>query len=76
MSVIATLLSPTYGSGSVLGFDDWFCYSPSMPSGERLAALEHFAGSAWALVPFVQYGWYGMSFLVDDRSSVPPSSHR
>jgi hypothetical protein len=57
--------------GSVLGFDDWFCYSSTGPSGERLAALEHFADSRWALVPFVQYGWFGMSFLVDDRRSVP-----
>ena len=59
--------------GSVIGFDDWFCYSPDGPSGERLAALEHFADSRWALVPFVQYDWHGMSFLVEDRAKVPPS---
>ncbi len=58
--------------GSVIGFDDWFCYLPDRPSGERLAALEHFAESRWSLVPFVQYNWHGMSFLVDDRASVPP----
>jgi O-methyltransferase len=69
---VLTFLETRLRPGSVLGFDDWFCYSPSRPSGERLAALEHFADSAWALVPFVQYGWYGMSFLVEDRGSVPP----
>lgn len=58
-------------SGSVLGFDDWFCYSAAGPSGERLAAIEHFSQSKWALVPFVQYGWFGMSFLVEDRQAVP-----
>lgn len=58
---------------AVIAFDDWFCYSPTGPSGERLAALEHFADSAWALVPFVQYGWHGMSFLVEDSKKVPPS---
>ncbi len=57
--------------GAVISFDDWFCYSPLGPSGERLAALEHFADSKWSLVPFVQYGWHGMSFLVEDRVGVP-----
>jgi O-methyltransferase len=54
--------------GSVVGFDDWFCYSPTGPSGERLAALEHYAHSTWSLVPFLQYGWHGMSFLVEERA--------
>lgn len=57
--------------GSVIAFDDWFCYSSTGPSGERLAALEHFRDSKWALVPFVQYNWHGMSFLIDDRATVP-----
>ena len=68
LSFLETRLVP----GSVVGFDDWFCYSPKGPSGERLAALEHFANSQWSLVPFVQYGWHGMSFLVEETASVPP----
>jgi O-methyltransferase len=68
---VLQFLEPRLRPGSVVGFDDWFCYSSAGPSGERLAALEHFAESAWRLVPFVQYGWFGMSFLVEDREAVP-----
>jgi hypothetical protein len=68
---VLAFLESRLRAGSVLGFDDWFCYSPTGPSGERQAALEHFATSRWALVPFVQYGWFGMSFLVEDRERVP-----
>lgn len=56
--------------GSIIGFDDYFCYSPQGPSGERRAAVEHFAAggaSPWQLVPYVQFGWAGMSFVVESR---------
>jgi O-methyltransferase len=54
--------------GSVIGFDDYYCYSPEGPSGERLASKAHFAASEWTLVPFIQYGWHGMSFVVEPKS--------
>jgi hypothetical protein len=57
---------------AVLAFDDYYCYGPDGPSGERLAAAEHFRESQWALVPYVQYGWGGMSFVVERRGAVPP----
>lgn len=60
--------------GSLIGFDDWYCFSSSGPSGECLAAREHFAGSRWSLVPFIQYGWHGMSFVVEDRRPGNPPS--
>ncbi len=53
--------------GSVIAFDDYFCTNPDGPSGERRAALEHFATSTWQLVPYVQFGWAGMSFVVEPR---------
>ena len=58
--------------GSVVGFDDFYCYGQDAPSGERLAAAEHFAAgsSRWQLVPFVQYGWHGMSFVIERRGAV------
>lgn len=55
------------GPGSVVAFDDYYCYSPDQPSGERLAVLEHLRDSRWSLVPYIQYGWAGMSFVVEHR---------
>jgi O-methyltransferase len=60
--------------GSIIAFDDYYCYAPDGPSGERLAAREHFAGSQWTLVPYIQYGWAGMSFVVEQRDAAHPVS--
>jgi hypothetical protein len=54
--------------GAVIAFDDWFCAGQDAPSGERLAAKEFFdAQGRWDVVPFVQYGWHGMSFVLERR---------
>lgn len=54
--------------GSIVAFDDYYCYAPDGPSGERLASRQHFgADSRWTLVPYIQYGWAGMSFVVEKR---------
>jgi O-methyltransferase len=66
---VLRFLEPRLRHGSVLAFDDYYCYGPSTASGERLAAAEHFESSApWRLVPYHQIGWFGMSFVVEDRS--------
>lgn len=66
-SVLEFLL-PRLQHGMVLAFDDYFCYSSHGPSGERLAALETFAGHPqWQLVPYLSIGWNGMSFIVEKR---------
>jgi hypothetical protein len=58
--------------GMVIAFDDYYCFGPSTPSGERLAAGELFARqSQWRLVPYIQWGWYGMSFVVERRDALP-----
>jgi len=65
-SVLEFLL-PRLQHGMVLAFDDYYCYSTTMPSGERLAMAEAFANHArWRLVPFLQIGWHGMSFVVEE----------
>jgi len=72
-SVVTGYYSTTLVAGApgprpeTVAFDDYYCYAPSGPSGERLAAKEHFAASAWVLVPYIQYGWHRMSFVVERR---------
>jgi O-methyltransferase len=71
---VLRFLWPRLRHGMIIAFDDWFCYSSTMPSGERLAASEFFDNSAdWQLLPFVQYGWHGMSFVVE-RTAPPPAA--
>ena len=73
-------LMPRLQHGMILAFDDYYCYSSTLPSGERIAAAEAFAGNArWRLVPYVQFGWHGMSFIVEAAGrgipSGPSASH-
>jgi O-methyltransferase len=69
---VLRFLAPRLRHGMVLAFDDYYCYSPSRPSGERLAIGELFAENPdWQLLPFVQWGWYGMSFIVERRAVGP-----
>ncbi|MGH9307425.1 MAG: TylF/MycF/NovP-related O-methyltransferase, partial [Acidimicrobiales bacterium] len=73
-------LDPVLIPGSIIGFDDYFCYNPNGPSGEKRAAVEHFSpqgSSRWRLVPYVQFGWAGMSFVVERNEDpiIGPGSH-
>lgn len=63
---VLKFLRPRLQHGMIIAFDDYYCYSSEKPSGERLAAAEEFAADpTWRLVPYVQYGWHGMSFVVE-----------
>jgi O-methyltransferase len=76
-SEVLQFLAPRLQHGMILAFDDYYCYGPTTVSGERLAAGEFFAnnGGKWQLLPFVQYGWAGMSFIVEDSSAGPIGVH-
>jgi O-methyltransferase len=65
---VLTFLETRLRPGGIVAFDDYYCYAPEGPSGERLAAKHHFGGeSRWTLVPYIQYGWAGMSFVLENR---------
>jgi O-methyltransferase len=65
-------IAPRLCHGAVIACDDYFCCSTTHPSGERLALTEVFADHPrWRLLPYMQWGWYGMSFLVEDRANGP-----
>ena len=72
---VLRFLAPRLCNGAVVAFDDYYCYSDSHPSGERLAACEILGSHEdWRLVPFIQWGWAGMSFIVESRHTAPSSS--
>jgi len=59
---------PRLKHGMILAFDDYYCWSKTQVSGERKACSEFFKNhEQWILLPFVQYGWGGMSFVVEHR---------
>ncbi len=69
---VLEFLVPRLKHGMIIAFDDYFCFSDKTVSGERLACLEVFEGHArFSLLDYVQYGWHGMSFIVEDRTLRP-----
>lgn len=67
LAVLRFLLSQMK-HGMILALDDYFVYSSSQVSGARRACLEIFGGNAdWRLLPYVQFAWGGMSFVVESK---------
>ena len=67
---VLEFLQPRLKNGMIIAFDDYFCYSVEQMSGERRASLEMFTEDpGWNLVPYVQFGWFGMSFVVEAKQS-------
>jgi hypothetical protein len=65
---VLAFLSPRLKHGMILAFDDYFTYSESAISGERLALLElEQPRRDLAFIPYVQFGWHGQSFIVERR---------
>lgn len=66
---VLEFLQPRLKNGMIIAFDDYFCFSDRTISGERKAMLDTFTDEfQFRLEPYVQYGWHGMSFVVEDRS--------
>jgi hypothetical protein len=73
---VLQFLMPRLQHGMILAFDDYYCYSSTAPSGERLAVAETFVGNTqWRLLPYVQFGWHGMSFIVETISDASMSGN-
>jgi hypothetical protein len=65
-----TFLLPRIGNGTVVAFADYYCPGPEGASGERLASVAVFAAHPdWRLVPYHPYGWHGMSFVIERRTT-------
>lgn len=66
---VLEFLAPRLKHGMILAFDDYHAWSATQVSGNRRAAVEFFRDHpSWNLVPFVQYGWHGTSYVVEDKS--------
>jgi O-methyltransferase len=64
---VLRFLLPRLQPGMILAFDDYYCCSSRLPSGERLAVAEAFSDHPqWRLLPYIQFGWHGMSFFVEE----------
>jgi O-methyltransferase len=66
---VLEFLSTRMKHGMILAFDDYYCYSSTAASGERLALLDYAKSvkNRFQFIPFVQYSYAGMSFVVEDR---------
>jgi O-methyltransferase len=65
---VLEFLGPRLKHGMIIAFDDYYCWSPTQVSGERKACAEYFrSNEKWVLLPFIKYGWGGMSFVVEDK---------
>jgi hypothetical protein len=67
---VLDFLRPRLKHGMIIALDDYYCFSSTQSSGERIAMLEAFpAGGPWTLVPYRPIGWAGMSFILESNSS-------
>jgi O-methyltransferase len=70
---VLRFLRPRMKHGMVVAFDDYFCWSSTQMSGERKAMLEFIAGDdRWEWVPYIQFGWHGQSFVIEDKALTRP----
>jgi O-methyltransferase len=63
---VLRFLAPRLKHGMILALDDYFCYSPTQTSGEKLAFEEFFEKRReWRLVPYRQYGSSSQAFVLE-----------
>jgi O-methyltransferase len=74
---VLNFLATRIRQGTIVAFDDYFCYASDALSGERLACAEFLKENPnFHFSPYCQYSWGGMSFIVEDRKlwkTVDPS---
>ena len=71
-SAVLRYLAPVTKNGMIVAFDDYYCVSQTALSGERRALLEFTrARTQFHFLPYVQYGWHGMSFVLEERRRLP-----
>jgi O-methyltransferase len=65
---VLNFLAPRIKHGTILAFDDYFCYSSTALAGERLACVEFLEEHPqFHLSPYCQFHGVGMAFVVEDK---------
>lgn len=69
---VLEFLSNRLKNGMIVAFDDYYCFSKNTLSGERRAFVElALRDRRFNFEPYVQFGWHGMSFIVEDKLLIP-----
>ena len=69
--IVLEFLAKRLKHGMIIVFDDYYCLSSTAMSGERRAYLEFINKEhRFDFLPYLQFGWHGMSFIVEDKSLV------
>jgi O-methyltransferase len=74
---VLEFLTDRLAQGSVLLFDDWFCFKGDPTKGEAKACAEWLERNPQiTLVPWRQFNWAGQAFIVrrSDRDAAPDES--
>ena len=65
---VMAFLSSRLRHGSIVAFDDYFCYAANALAGERLACAEFLKDNgSFIFSPYCQFGWHGMSFIAEEK---------
>jgi len=63
---VLDFLAPRLKHGMIVAFDDYFCWTPTDASGERIALHEFLAkNQQWHFEPYRSIHWSGTSFVVE-----------
>lgn len=69
---VLEFIRPLLQQGTVLCFDDYYCFNGRPDKGEQLAIAEFLDRHRdIAFVDYLNFGWHGRSFLVHLRESAP-----
>ena len=65
---VMAFLASRLRHGSIVAFDDYFCYAHNALAGERLACAEFLKDNgSFIFSPYCQFGWHGMSFIAEEK---------
>jgi O-methyltransferase len=74
--IVLNFLSGRLKHGMIVALDDYFCYSRTALSGERKALMEYSStDQRFHFSPYIQFGWHGMSFIVEDKNLLEGIRH-